>query len=78
MPPPISAMAPKISSVRLWAFRLRPTATADDQGAPRDSHGAVASAWGKQMDMFNTSEMNYAAGPKPENPLSQDGLRVNL
>ncbi|KAL1265607.1 hypothetical protein QQF64_003634 [Cirrhinus molitorella] len=78
VPPSISAMEPEISRVRLWAFRLGPTATADDQGARRDSRGAVASAWGKQMDMFNTSEMNYAAGPKPGNPLSQNGLRVNL
>ncbi len=78
MPPSISATAPDISRVRSWAFQLGPTATADDQGARRDSRGAVASAWGKQMDMFNTSEMNYAAGPKPGNPLSQDGLCVNL
>jgi len=28
--------------------------------------------------MFNTLEMNYAAGPKPGNPLSQDGLHVKL
>ncbi len=78
VPPSISATAPDISRVCSWAFRLGPTATADDQGARRDSRGAVASAWGKQMDMFNTSEMNYAAGLKPGNPLSQDGLCVNL
>lgn len=59
-------------------FRQGTTATADDQGARRDSRSAVASAGGKQMDMFNTLEMNYAAGPKPGNPLSQDGLRVKL
>lgn len=70
-------MEPEISWVRSWAFQLGPTATANDQGAPRDSSGAVASSWGKQMDMFNTSGINYAVGPKPGNPLSQDGLHVN-
>lgn len=78
VPPSISAMEPEISRVRSWAFRRGTTATADDQGARRDSRSAVASARGKQMDMFNTLEMNYAAGPKPGNPLSHDGLCVKL
>lgn len=71
-----------ISQVRSWAFRQGSSDAADDQGACRVSCGAVAVAGGKQMDVFNTSEMNYAAGPKPGNPLSpsgdEDGLRVNL
>jgi len=71
-------MEPEISRDCSWAFRQGTTATADDQGARWDSRSAVASAGGKQMDMFNTLEMNYAAGPKPGNPLNHDGLRVKL
>lgn len=54
----------------------------DDQGTRWVSCGAVAFAGGKQMDVFNTLEMNYTAGPKPGNPLrasgDEDELCVNL